>query len=142
MWTTDDVDRAVAELDETRRTEYFRSPDRPNSSFFPRRSRRDPEIVRAQARLRTQHWRMRMDQRQAPTAAQIGGALVHALINTPGRLADLTAGERDLIGRMLVDLRDRGFSVVEALRTLKRLQERQLEAAERDRAPESMRRAG
>jgi hypothetical protein len=49
-----DVDRVVAELDATRRTEFFRDNDmRPDSRFVRDRGRQDPMITRAKTRIRT-----------------------------------------------------------------------------------------
>ena len=119
-----EVDRVVAALDETRKAEYFRNPDRPDASIMrPRRQRQPPEVVKAKSRIRVAAWRVEQDRRCAPTTAQIGAALVAALATTES-LDTLTSGEPGIVGRMLVDLQTRGFDLSETLTTLKRLRKR------------------
>ncbi len=120
-----EVERIVAAIDETRRTEYFRDPDRPNSKLVRRRRRQDPAIGKAKARLRTAAYRNRLDQRCVPSTCQIGMALVFALVTA--KFDELTEADRGLVGRALVDLQQRGFSVDEAKEMLRRLRRRLVE---------------
>ncbi|MCK1336846.1 hypothetical protein IVB38_12640 [Bradyrhizobium sp. 38] len=132
--TPADVDRVVAELDRTRRAEHFRDHDgRPDPRIFKPLRRVPIEVVRAQTRIRTAHWRNQMDRRKAPTASQIGMALVWALINA--RLPEMTWTDKDLLARALMDLQARGFSVVQAKATLRRLRNRHVHLGDRDGEP-------
>ncbi|MEH2512236.1 hypothetical protein V1291_003590 [Nitrobacteraceae bacterium AZCC 1564] len=124
----DEVDRIVAAIDKTRAAEHFRNPDRPDSKFVRRRRRQDPAIGRAKARLRTALYRNRLDQRCAPSTAEIGMALVVALATA--KLDELTEADRGLVGRALVDLRERGFSVDEAKEMLRGLRRRLVESTD------------
>jgi hypothetical protein len=126
----EDVDRVVARLDETRRTEFFRDNDmRPDSRFVRGRGRQDPAITRAKARVRTAHYRNRLDQRRAPSTQQIAMSMVVALVTA--RLDQLTEADRGLVGRMLTDLQSRGFSVVESKAMLRRLRDRIVDPEDR-----------
>lgn len=132
----EEINRIVTQIDETRRTEHFRDHDcRPDSRTFKPRSRErvSPEIVRAQTRCRTAAWRNRMDRRAAPDSHQIGMSLLNALITS--RLTDLTLPDRDLVGRALVDLESRGFSIVEARNLLRRMRKRYGERHKRKGEP-------
>jgi hypothetical protein len=124
-----DVDRIVARIDETRVAEHWRNPDRPDGTFVRSRRRQDPKVTRAKARARTAMYRNRLDHRRAPTTYQIAMALVVALVTS--RLDELTASERGLVGRMLVNLQSRGFSVVESQEMLIRLRNRMVDPADR-----------
>jgi len=127
--STPETDRIVAAIDETRRTEHWRDHDgRPQARVF-RQRRVAPEIVRAQTRLRTAHWRTEMDRRAAPDSREIGMALVHALITT--RLSEMTRSDRDILARALMDLDARGYNPVEAQRTLRRLRNRYVDNGDR-----------
>lgn len=129
-----EIQRVVAAIDETRRTEHWRNPDdRPDSNVFKLRERVPPEVTRAKNRLRTAHWRVRMDRRKAPDSREIGMALVHALITS--RLTEMTWTDRDLLARALMDLQARGYSVVEAQRTLRRMRNRYVDPADRAGEP-------
>lgn len=132
-----DVRRTVEMIDETRRSEYFRDPDRPDSTFVrPRRGRQDPEIVKAQTRLRTAHWRNQQDRKGAPTTYQIGMSVIAALVTA--RMSDITETDRGLIGAMLTDLQARGFSVMETKAVLRRLRNRMVDPGDRqDEATET-----
>jgi len=130
----EDVDRVVAALDETRRTEFYRDHDmRPDSRFVRDRGRQDPAITRAKARIRTAHYRNRLDQKRIPSTATIGMALVAALVTS--RMVELTEEDRGLVGRMLVDLRQRGFDIVASKNMLRRLRNRMVDPADRDGEP-------
>ncbi|MGY3356279.1 hypothetical protein ACVWZK_002942 [Bradyrhizobium sp. GM0.4] len=127
----EDADRVVAEIDETRRAEHWRDPDRPDPRVFaPRRVRVPPEIVKAQTRLRTAAWRNRMDRRRAPTGREVGMALVAALI-TSSMSEIMESSDRGILAKALVDLDRRGFSVTEAKATLRRLRDRHVEHDDR-----------
>ena len=126
---TDETARIVAALDETRRAEYFRDPDRPDAKFLrSRRGRQHPDVVRAQARVRVANWRVQQDRRGAPTTAQVGMALVSALATAS--LAELTASDHALVGRMLQDLVQRGFDIQETKAVLRRLRNRLVDPAD------------
>ena len=127
---TTEVKRVVDAIDETRLTEHWRDPDRPDARVFRGRGRVAPEVVRAQTRLRTADWRNRMDRKRAPTSAEIGMSMVFALITS--RMGELTFTDKDIVSRMLMDLQDRGFSVVEARATLRRLRNRYVDRGDRD----------
>ena len=134
-----DVARTVAVIDKARLEYACRDPDRPDAKFVPvrssqdpeivkakrqrvRRSRTDPQVVKAQTRRRTAHWRRDLDTRRAPTTAQVAMAMLTALV-TSG-LDELTPSDRGLVGRMLLDLQARGFSISETQATLRRLRKR------------------
>jgi hypothetical protein len=95
-----DVIRIVQQLDETRRAEHWRNPDRPDARFVRSPGRQDPKISRAKTRIRTAHYRNRLDQRGAPSTYQIGMSLVCALVTA--RLDELTEVDRGIVGRALV----------------------------------------
>ena len=118
-----EVGRIVTEIDEVTETQFWRDPYRPGDGHaVKRRSRQDPEITRAKTRMRTARYRVGLDRRAAPTTAQIGMALVVALATS--RLEALTDGDRGLVGRALVDLQARGFSIDETREMLRRLRKR------------------
>jgi hypothetical protein len=123
-----DVDRIVAKINETRQSEHWRNPDRPNSRFVKQVRRQDPKITRAKTRARTALYRNRLDQRGAPSTHQIAMALVVALVTA--RLDELTEVDRGIVGRALVDLQGRGFSVVEAKNMLRKLRNRMVDPAD------------
>lgn len=123
-----EVDRIVSQIDETRVSEHFRSPDRPDSRFVKPRRRQDPAIRRAKTRLRTANYRNRLDERRAAPTSIIGMALVMALVTTKRSL--LTDSDRDLIGRALVDLQARGFDIREVQDALRRLRRRVVDQPE------------
>jgi hypothetical protein len=102
--------------------EHFRNPDRPDSYFGKSRGRQDPAIKRAKVRLRTAEYRNRLDERCAPSTNQIGMSLIVALV--PSDLSSITTNDRDIIGRALVDLRERGFSIKETKDALRRFRRR------------------
>ena len=132
--TPDEVDRIVAVLDETKRAEHWRDHDcRPDARFVKKTSRRDPKVVKAQGRIRTAHYRNRLDQRGSPTTNQIGMAMVVALVTS--KPEELTEADRGLIGRMLVELQAHGFSIVEAKAMLRRLRNRLVDPADRKGEP-------
>ena len=118
----EDIDRIVSEIDDTRVAEHWRSPDRPDGRFVVDRRRQDPAIGRAKARLRTASYRNCLDRRGAPSTAQIGMALVVAMVTSSVDV--LTAAERGILASALIDLQARGFSVVEAKAMLLRLRDR------------------
>lgn len=122
------TDRIVAKIDETRVAEHWRNPDRPDSKFVKPRRLQDPAIGRAKARLRTAAYRNRLDQRAAPSTYQIAMALVVALVTS--RLDELTESDRGLVGRMLVNLQNSGFSVAESKAMLRRLRNRIVDPAD------------
>ena len=130
-----EVDRIVAAIDETRRTENFRDHDgRPDTRTFRLRSTGvPPEIVRAQARCRTAAWRIRNDARRAPDTHTIGMAMLHALVTS--RLSEMTHMDRDLVSRMLTDLQARGFSITETRNVLRRMRNRYVDPGDREGEP-------
>jgi hypothetical protein len=123
-----DVDRIVAQIDETRVAEHWRNSDRPNGQFVKKRRRQDPKIRRAKTRVRTAHYRNRLDQRGAPSTYQIAMALVTALVTAT--LDELTEADRGIVRRALVDLQGRGFSIIEAKDMLRRLRNRMVDPAD------------
>jgi hypothetical protein len=131
---TKEIDRVVAALDETRHSEFFRNPDRPDGRFVrERRGRQHPDVLRAQARIRTAHWRNKMDRKRAPTTQQICMSLLVALVTS--NLNELTERDHGLVGKMLLDLQSRGFSIVEAKATLRRLRNRMVDPDDRAGEP-------
>jgi predicted TIM-barrel fold metal-dependent hydrolase len=56
-----EVDRIVGQIDETRREEHWRNPDRPNGQFVKKPRRQDPTITRAKTSVRTAVWRNGLD---------------------------------------------------------------------------------
>jgi hypothetical protein len=119
-----DVDE-IAKLDDMRKTVLYRDPDRADGRFVrPRRVVRPIEVIRAKGRARTAAWRAENDRAKRATLEQIGKSLCIALVTS--KLEELTEDERSLVGRMLADLKARGFDVIESRNTLKRLQKRLL----------------
>jgi hypothetical protein len=126
----DEVDRIVAQIDETRIAEHWRNPDRPNARFVKTVRRQDPEIRKAKGRTRMAMYRNRLDQRRAPSTQQIAMSLVVALVTA--NLEELTEVDRGIVGRALVDLQGRGFSIVEAREMLRKLRNRMVDPADRE----------
>jgi hypothetical protein len=126
-----DVDRVVAAIDEIRRTEHWRDPDRPDGRAVPvTRGRVPVEIVRAQARLRTAHWRTRMDRRKRPSLEQVGVALAVAFAGHP-QFTDIYSLEGTILERAMTDLQARGFSPREAQDVLRKLRRRLVDPGDR-----------
>ena len=119
---SEDIDRIVAEIDETKVATQFRNPDRPDARFVRPGRRQDQAVGRAKARLRTASYRVRLDSRRSPSTSQIGMALVVALVTSS--MDEFTAADRGILARALVDLQARGFSIVEAKAMLLRLRGR------------------
>lgn len=136
-YRTDEVQQRVDRMVAERRTALFRDPDRPNGSFT--RSRRGrtvpPEVIREQGRTRVARHRVELDRRRAPTVEQIGRALIAAFA-TMDDVNKMTAHELPLFNRMLLDLRDRGFDIDEAKRTMRRLRNRMVDASARAGEPD------
>jgi hypothetical protein len=84
-----EVDRIVGQIDETRREEHWRNPDRPNGQFVKKRRRQDPTITKAKTRVRTAVWRNGLDRLGRPEVNVIGMALVTSLATSPN-LLDMT----------------------------------------------------
>ncbi|WP_339037518.1 hypothetical protein WHZ78_07310 [Bradyrhizobium symbiodeficiens] len=127
----------MAQIDETLRTEFWRDHDgRPDPKAFRPRStgRVPPSVVRAQTRLRTAAWRNRKDRSRSPDSHQIGLSMVKALITS--RLSELTWTDRDLVARMLLDLRSRGFSIEETKQVLRRMRTRYVDPGDRADQPD------
>jgi hypothetical protein len=116
-----ETDRIVRAIDQTRQAEHFRNPDRPNGRTLSKRSRQAIEITRAKTRLRTAHYRNRLDERRAPTTAQLGAALVHAFATAP---LDLKPEDWNLIMLAMADLDSRGFAVEETKTLLRSVRAR------------------
>jgi hypothetical protein len=124
------LEERVAELDEARRSYFYRDPDRPDVRFVKSHARVPPEVQKAQVRLRTSRWRSEMDRKRAPTASEVGMALAVALATTRN-LRSFTVDDQRLVQRALHDLKDRGFSIDEALKTLRRLRIKMVDPSER-----------
>lgn len=129
-----ETERRVAALDGLRRTTFFRDPDRPDARVLKRLDPVPPEVRRAQARLRTAHWRKKMDRDRRPSAGQIGMSLVAALVTA--RLDEITEKDRGLVGRMLLELQSRGFSIEQAKATLRRMRTKYVDPADRAGEPD------
>lgn len=119
---TSEIDRTVAMIDETRASEHFRNPDRPNPRFVKTRRRQDPAVRRAKARLRTAAYRNRLDQRRAPPVNTIGMALVTAFVTSS--MSSMTDNDWNLVGRAMVALQHRGFDLAEVKDALRRFKAR------------------
>jgi hypothetical protein len=130
---SEDVDRIVARIDETRHAEHWRDSDRPSGRAFRERGRQDPAIGRAKTRLRTQHWRVRMDQAKRPSTHQIGAALVYALVISDAESMSRT--DWGLVGRALADLQARGFDLGGVKASLRRLRNRMVDPGDREGEP-------
>lgn len=136
-YSTDDVQQRVDRMIAERKAALFRDPDRPNPVFTrSRRGRTVPtEVLREQGRTRVARHRVMLDRKRAPTVEQMGRALIAALA-TMDDINTMTAVELPIFNRMLVDLRDRGFHIEEAKRTLRRLRNRMLDASARQGEPD------
>lgn len=123
MQSNIEAKQTIANIDAVRRSTYFRDPDRPDARFVkPRRKRTPTETTRAMQRLRTDAWRAEMDRRRAPSASQIGMALVIALVKS--KPSEWTEADRGVLAKALLDLDARGFDVKEAKATLQRMKKR------------------
>jgi hypothetical protein len=125
-----DVDWIVAQIDETRVAEHWRNPDRPDARFVKNVRRQDPKIRRAQTRLRTAHYRNRLDQAKRPSTYQIGMAMVAALATA--ELKSMSRSDWNLVGRALADLQSRGFDLLEVKSSLRQLRNRMVDPADRE----------
>lgn len=132
--STTEIARIAAAIDETRKTEFWRDHDcRPDAKAFRSRGRVAPEIVRSQTRLRTAHWRNQMDRKGAPDSRELAMALLHALVTT--KVTEMTWTDKDLLSRALMDLQSRGYSVVEARKTFRRMRNRYVDPGDRQGEP-------
>ncbi len=125
----DDVDRIVDQIDVTRIAEHFRNPDRPDARFARSRGRQDPKIRRAKGRVRTAHYRNRLDQAKRPSTYQIGMALVISLVTADSE--SMSRSDWNLVGRALADLQSRGFDLLEVKGSLRKLRNRMVDPADR-----------
>ena len=130
----EDVDKIVLQIDETRRVEHFRNQDRPDARFVKASRRQDPAIGRAKTRLRTAHYRNRLDQKKAATTHQIGMAMVMALVTAASKKV-MTGEDWDLVGRALADLQARGFDLLEVKASLRKLRNKLVDPADRAGEP-------
>lgn len=135
--STDEMMRTVDRMIAERKATLFRDPDRPNGTFTHGRRGRTvpPEVLREQGRTRVARHRMELDRRRAPTVEQMGRALIaaYAVMEDVNKMM---AVELPVFNRMLVDLRDRGFDIEEAKRTLRRLRNRTVDASARQGEPD------
>lgn len=120
---TDEIDRIVARIDETRIAEHFRNPDRPDTRFVKSRRRQDPAVRRAKGRLRTAVYRNRLDQRGAPSSYDVAMALLIALATVPS-LSSMSVEDQGLVELALTDLHERGFDLSEVDKVLRRIRVR------------------
>ncbi|EIG62804.1 hypothetical protein [Bradyrhizobium sp. WSM1253] len=127
--TPEDVDK-IAELDDVRRTHFFRDPMRPDPRFVRTHRRVTPEERKAKGRLRTARWRSSMDQRKAPTAEQVAMAMVVALTTMPN-VGLLSEEDVAIVRRAFAYLRANGFDVEEAKSTLRRMRTRLVDPLDR-----------
>jgi hypothetical protein len=128
--TPEELDQ-VRRIDAVRREYFERDPARPASRFVKDRVRSGvhPEVVKAQARLRTARWRRENDGKKAPSLDQIGRSLAVALVTS--KLAELTVAEARIVERALNDLKRREFDIDEAKATLRRLRNKLVSPADR-----------
>jgi hypothetical protein len=91
------------------------------------------EVAKAQGRIRTAAWRNALDRRACPTTNQIAMALVKALVTS--RPEEITAADRGIVGKALVDLFARGFDLKEARAMLRRLRNRLVDPKDREGEP-------
>jgi hypothetical protein len=125
----------VAEIEETKKTRFYRHPDRPDSRYVRSRVRVPPEVKRAKASLRTARYRSELDRAKRPTTHDIGMSLAVALATTNWQSL-LTDADYDLLRRALLDLQARGFSRDGALKTLRSLRIRLVDPADRQGEPD------
>jgi hypothetical protein len=128
-----DVDRIVAQIDETHRAEHFRNPDRPDGMFVRSRGRQDPAIGRAKTRIRTAHYRNRLDQRRSASTYTIGMAMLVALVTADSE--SMSRSDWNLVGRALADLQSRGFDLSEVKASMRKLRNRMVDPADRAGEP-------
>lgn len=125
-----DVDNLVGQIDKTRESVFFRDPDRPSTKFIGSRQRQDPRVRRAKTRARTAAWRNDLDRLRRPESADIGKALVTALV-TSKNLLDMTEPEIRFVTAALAELESRGFDRAQTLRVLRRLRNRMVDPGDR-----------
>ena len=112
------AEEVVRRIDTTREAECFRNPDRPQARVVRRSTSRQPvEVVRAQTRLRTASYRVRMDADREATTAQIGIAMVVALSTAD----HVSAADSELLKRAIADLHARGFDICKVRDTMRRI---------------------
>jgi hypothetical protein len=129
MMTTmrsDSIAADVATLDELTKNLFSVNPgDAPDGRAFKPRGRQPIELTRAKTRLRTAAWRKRNAELKRATGQQLAMAVLKALATArPGEIGPADFG---LVRTALTDLRDRGFDVVAAAASLKRLRARELQ---------------
>jgi hypothetical protein len=125
----------VAQIEETKKTRFYRDPDRPDSRYVRSRVRVAPEVKKAKASLRTARYRSEMDRMKRPTTHDVGMSLAVALATTNWR-SMLTPLDYDLLQRALLDLQARGFSIDGAKKTMRRLRIRLVDPADREGEPD------
>jgi hypothetical protein len=124
-----EVDTLVDQIDKTRESVFFRDPDRPSTTFMPARKKEDPRIRRAKTRARTAAWRNDLDRQRRPESADIGKALLLALVMSKN-LLDMTQPEVQFVTAALDDLAVRGFDRAQTLKVLRRLRNRLMDPAD------------
>lgn len=131
----EEVNRIVGQIDSTRRDLFSMSnvDDAPKARAFRKREKEDPRITRAKSRLRMAAWRKRNAESRRATTDQVVRSMLLALVTS--QQSDLQPSDRNLIGRVLVDLDRRGFDLHAAKSSLRKLRNDIVPPA--DRAGES-----
>ncbi len=123
-----DVAQRVAELDRERQEYFFRDVDRPSTRSVTSRSHQDPQLARANGRLRTAAWRNRVDRLRRPELRDVGMALLRALVTSPD-LPHLSGPGLRILTAALTDLEGRGFDRQQIRFVCKRFRKSLLKAA-------------
>lgn len=132
---TPEAEAEVVQINEIKKTNFFRDPDRPDSRYVRSTVRVPPEVRKAKAALRTARYRSELDRAKRPTTHDVGMALAVALATTDWR-SELTSLDYDLLRRALLDLQARGFSIDGAKKTMRRLRIRLIDPADRAGEPD------
>lgn len=127
----DEVTRIVQSIDGT--TSDLFSIDSvdgaPDGRAFRKRVKEDVRITRAKSRLRMAAWRKKNAEARRASTDQIVRAMLLALVTS--QQSDLQQSDRNLIGKVLVDLDRRGFDLHAAKASLRRLRDEIVPPADR-----------
>ena len=100
----------VADIDRTRRSSFERG-SRPVSRTTPAKPPADPDVRRAQGRLRTAAYRCALDRRKAPESDVVGLAILAAAVTIEKDAID--AGSLRIVQLAFDDLISRGYARAE-----------------------------
>jgi hypothetical protein len=120
------VEKSVASIDADRAAYFTRSPDRPQARVIAR-SRKAPEIKKAESRLRTAAWRIDLDKRGRPESDTVAVTLLLCLIDVAREsgheVADMPEVKK-AFDKLFDTMAERGYQRTEVEAVIKRMTRR------------------